>query len=297
MKSLTVILISVFCLAGQAVDRYPQVRALVLEAEAASKDMRLLKDHSNPHTWAGDILAHAGYLEDAERAYARSPGPTANPPYALWRAWVVYGYPERAEKLIESATTAEKKGQLLAAFADILWRTGQSEQARARYEAARVNAAKIIDPARRKALLAEIDQGLQFVSDSPPDFVSATPHPRPRLHVRDSSIPAFPITTEGFQDSDPEEKAGRARADEEMIKQLYSRAAAGDLAGIKRVSESAATPFQKTLAIASLEHVFIQQHQPELAEQYAKKIPETDSSCLLAKGEALSAAATEWLRA
>jgi hypothetical protein len=81
------------------------------------------------------------------------------------------------------------------------------------------------------------------------------------------------------------------------MKQLYDRAAAGDRAGIEHITESAPTPFQKALAIASLEHIFIQQHQPELAEQYAKRIPETDPSSSLAKAEALSAAAAAWLRA
>lgn len=81
------------------------------------------------------------------------------------------------------------------------------------------------------------------------------------------------------------------------MKQLYARAAAGDFAGIKRITESAATPFQRALAIVSLEHVLIQQHQPELAGQYAKKTWETDSTCVLAKAEGLSALATEWFRA
>jgi hypothetical protein len=45
-----------------------------------------------------------------------------------------------------------------------------------------------------------------------------------------------------------------------------------------------------------LEHILIQQHEPELAEQYAKRIPEADSPSSLAKAEALSAAAEAWLR-
>jgi len=255
-----------------------------------------LKDGSNSHTWAGDILAHAGYLEDAERAYAKSRGGSADPSYnILWRGWIVYGQRERAEKFIESAVTADKKAGYLASFADLLWRLGESDQARARYEAARGAASKIVDPAKRKALLATIDQGLQFVSEPPPYIISANPHPNPRFSLQESSIPAFPITTDGFQDFPPEEKAARARADEEMIRQLYARAAAGDLAGIKRITESAPTPFQRAIAIASLEHVLIQQHQPDLAEQQAGTIPEIDSACLLAKAEALSSAATEWL--
>ena len=91
MKSLALTLLTAYYLCGQTLDLYPQVRALVLEAEGASANMRLLKDNSNSHTWTGDILAHAGCLEDAERADAKSPGPSSDPPYILWHAWVVYG--------------------------------------------------------------------------------------------------------------------------------------------------------------------------------------------------------------
>ena len=297
MKWLTAALLTAFSVSGQTPDLYPRVRALVLEAERTAANMRLLKDHSNPHTWAGDILAHAGYLEDAEQAYAKSPGPSSDPPYILWRAWVVYGQRDRAEKLIESATAAEKKAPYLAAFADLLWRIGQPEEARAKYEAARALAVKIVDAGKRKQLLTAINQGIEFVSDPPPNLVSATPRPSPRLRGQDSPIPGFPITTDGFQDLSPEEKAARAQGDERIMKELYNRAAGGDLAGVERITQSAATPFQQALAIASLEHVFIQQSQPGLAEQFAKRIPEVDSPSSLAKAEALSAAAAAWARA
>src|SRR5277367_5541322 len=109
MKSLALSLATAFSLCGQTPDLYPHVRGLVLEAEAASANMRFLKDHGDPHAWAGDILAHAGYLEDAERAYAKSSSHLSDPPEILWRAWIVYGHRERAEKLIESASSAERK--------------------------------------------------------------------------------------------------------------------------------------------------------------------------------------------
>lgn len=60
---------------------------------------------------------------------------------------------------------------------------------------------------------------------------------------------------------------------------------------------SAATPFAKTLVIASMEHLFIQDHQPEMADRRAGTIPESNAECVLAKAEAMSAAAAEWLRA
>jgi tetratricopeptide (TPR) repeat protein len=297
MKSLVSALFTASFLHGQALDLYPQVRALVLEAEVASANMRLLKDRGNPHTWAGDILAHAGYREDAERVYAKSTGASKDPPYMLWRAWVIYGHRERAEKLIESATSAEVKASMLTSFADLLWRFGEPTQARASYETAEGIAMKIVDPTRRKQLLGAIDLGLRFVSEPPPDRISATPHPRPRFRIQDSRIPPFPITTDGFQDADPKDVTAQANSNGELMTRLYERPAAGDRTGIERITESAATPFQKALGLASLEHILIQERQPELAEHYARKIPETDSSSSLAKAEALSAAAGAWLRA
>ena len=114
---------------------------------------------------------------------AVEPRPSSGLPY-IWRGWVVYGHQERAERLIESATSAEKKATFLASFADLLWRMGQPEQAGARYDVAPTIALRIIDPAQRKPVLATIDQGLQFVSDPPPNLISATPHPRPRPNVQ-----------------------------------------------------------------------------------------------------------------
>ena len=84
MKPLVLALAATFSLCAQTPDLYPQVRALVLEAEAASTNIRLFRDHGDPHTWAGNILEHAGYLEDAERAYAASPRPSSDLPY-IWR--------------------------------------------------------------------------------------------------------------------------------------------------------------------------------------------------------------------
>src|SRR6266404_1824077 len=103
---------------AQTEDRYPKVRALVLEAEVLAANMRLLKDRGDPHAWAGDLLAHAGYLEDAERAYAKATNPSGDTPYFLWRAWIVYGQRDRAEKLLESVRTSEKQASFVTSFAD-----------------------------------------------------------------------------------------------------------------------------------------------------------------------------------
>lgn len=193
MKSLALALATTFSLCAQTPDLYPQVRALVLEAEAASTNIRLFRDHGDPHTWAGNILEHAGYLEDAERAYAESPRPSSGLPY-IWRGWVVYGHQERAEKLIESTTSAEKKATFLASFADLLWRMGQPEQARARYDVARTIALRIIDPARRKPVLATIGPGppIRLRSSSQPHLrYSASETPAQRSGLSYSTFPHY----------------------------------------------------------------------------------------------------------
>ena len=295
MKFLFLAAVMAYQLSAQMPDLYPQVRALALEAQTASAGIGFLRDHSDPHGMAGDILAHAGYLEDAERAFAKAPSYSSDAPSALWRAWVVYGNPEKAQKLIDSTTNPEKKANLSASLADLLWRLGQTGEARARFEAARSIAAKIIDPVKRKRALAAIDQGLQYVSLPPPDLISAIPHPRPRPKVGESAIPPFPITADGFESLDSRDSDALANA--EFVKRLYARAAAGDREGIERATASATTPFQRALGVASLEHILIQAHQPKSAEEYANKIEQTDSPSSLAKAEALSAAASAWLRA
>jgi hypothetical protein len=144
--------------------------------------------------------------------------------------------------------------------------------------------------------MTAIDQGLQFVSDPPPDLVTTTPHPRPKFNVQQSPIPLFPITPDGFKDTDPTTNAARANVNADFIEKLYDRVAARDADGLRRLTESASTPFQKALGLASLEHLMILSGKSDLAEEFATAIPETESSSLLAKAEALSAAGAARLR-
>ena len=88
----------------------------------------------------------------------------------------------------------------------------------------------------------------------------------------------------------------RANVNADFMKQLYDRVAARDPEGLRRIAESASTPFQRALGLASLEHLMILTGKPELAEEFATMIPETDSSSSLAKAEALSAAGAARLR-
>jgi len=173
---------------------------------------------------------------------------------------------------------------------------GQADQARLKFPQAKELAAKVADQAHRKQLLTSIDQGLQFVTDAPPDLVTITPHPRPRFNVQGSPILLFPITADGFKDTDPNATTARANVYADFMKQLFDRVAARDPAGLRRLTERASTPFQKALGLASLEHLMILSRKPELAEEFATAIPETDSSSSLAKAEALSAAGSARLK-
>jgi len=53
-----------------AADLYPKIREVILEAEAAAAGMTVLPDNGRPHEWAANLLARAGYLDNAKKAGA-----------------------------------------------------------------------------------------------------------------------------------------------------------------------------------------------------------------------------------
>ena len=255
-----------------------------------------MPNREDPHAWAGQLLARAGYLEDAEHAFAASPERTIAPPYPLWRAWVIYGQSERAAKTLATIMDPEKKAAFAISFADLLWRVGKPDQARRQFEVARELAGKVANTAHRSQMLSSIDQSLQFVSDAPPEIISAIPRPRSPFTLSHSTIPLFPITADGFKDVDSKEVTDRTNTNNQFMQHLYDRMAARDREGLRHIAESASTPFQRALGFASIEHILIQANNPELAEGFAKMIPEADASSTLAKAEALSAVGAAWLR-
>jgi tetratricopeptide (TPR) repeat protein len=273
-------------------DRYPVIRKLIQEAETAAVGIQYLDDRSNPREWASRLYAHAGYLADAIRANdGRADA------YHIWRARVLYGDLETVEKSFESIADPENKASRLISLADLLWRMGEPDKARVRFEAAKQIAPKVANPDHRKRLLTSIEQGLTYVSNDPPERITPQPNPRPRNPVRESPVPLFPITSDGFRERSSKDLETAAKANAEFMTNLFGRVSAGDREGLAKLVEGAATPFQKALGLASIEHLLIQVHQPEGAEQYAKQVPTPDSDCSLAKAEALSAAGAAWLEA
>jgi hypothetical protein len=274
-------------------DLYPEIRVLIREAETSAVNIRFLANERSPSLWAGGLYARAGYLDDAARAFGKS----SHLPYQLWQARVLYGDLAGVDRTLESIADPEKKAGSMTWLAHLLWRMGEPEKARIRLKTAWQTALKIANLEHRKQVVASITQELGYLAEEPPERLSATPKPQKKFDVQDSPIPLFPITTDGFQDLGPKEVADRASVDGEFIKNLYGRMEAGDRDGLLRIADSAETPFQKALGLASIEHILILANQPEQADQYANRIPDVDSATTLAKAEALSAAGAAWLRA
>jgi tetratricopeptide (TPR) repeat protein len=277
---------------SQPTDRYPEIRAIIREAEVAAKNVPILPDKSRPVLWAGNLYARAGYLDDAERAYSK----TDVPPVTVFRARVVYGDLAGAEKYLRSLADPDRRATSTSSLADFLWRTGDTEGARAHYATARQIAARIADPQRRKQVEESIDRELGYTAEPPQNLISAEPHPVKTFDLRNSAIPLFPITTDGFRDLDPQEVSSRAAANAAFMQRLYEKVAAQDRDGLVNMTDSASTPFQRALGMASIEHLAIQANQPQAAEEFAKSMPEANADCGLAKAEALSAAGAAWLR-
>ena len=278
--------------AAEVVDRYPEIRAIIREAEKASVNIPFLDDRSQPSLWAARLYAQAGYLDDAARAIGRQP----TPPQYLLKARVLYGGLIGADQSIQAIKDPEKKAQALVSVADLLWRMDEPGKAKDHFEAAKRIVPQIADPQNRQQVLAVIEQGLEYVTQEPPTHLSTTPTPPRMAKVENSAFPLFPITAEGFEYLTAKETANRANEDSELLTNLYNRMIAGDREGLQRIAETAATPFKKALAIAGIEHILIQAGKPEGAEQYAMQIPAVDPESSLAKAEAFSAAAVAWLR-
>lgn len=98
----------------------------------------------------------------------------------------------------------------------------------------------------------------RILNDPPPSPLSAIPNPPNKGEPPPSTLPPFPITPEGFGTHTSAGGATQANADSELLTQLYSRIAARDEPGLFQLVNTAATPFQKTLALAGMEHLLLQ---------------------------------------
>lgn len=280
-------------MAATAADYYPEIRTIIQEAVEASAGagISVLPDRSKPMTWAADLFARAGYLEDADKAAAKA----GVGPEQFVRARTLYGDLVSARRAIDAVRDADQKATLLTTVGNILWRMGDPANAQKVLDEAERASTAIPNVSRRKARMQLVVQLRDALANDPPIPLSQKPNPQPRAPVT-SPIPAFPITVDGFRQKDPALTTTDAQKNGVYLTQLYALAAAGDREGLLKHTRAAVSPFQKAMGLASIEHIFIQIGAPAEAEQYAREIPDDRSDCTLARVEALSATATAWAR-
>ena len=129
LSFLVVLAIPAPSLHAQGRDLYPQVHGLLLEAEAASANIRFLDDRSNPRTSIGGLFAlRAGHISKMHDVLFSHLARVRRVRSALriLACWVVYGRMDRVEKSIDAMTDPEGKARFLLSLADLLWRTGRS---------------------------------------------------------------------------------------------------------------------------------------------------------------------------
>jgi tetratricopeptide (TPR) repeat protein len=273
-------------------DFYPAVRSLLIEAESAASKIVPVSESQSQFSRAGHLYARAGYLDDAARAYTRA----AVKYNAMAAPTAVYGDRDAAIRLVDRETGDRSLSYVN--LARIFWRLGDKQRAAATLDKASAAAAAIPDPGKKKTTAAIIAQLRSALPDDPPIPLSAEPlaSPVPVKPAGPPEIPPFPITADGFRDNDPKVATARAAENGPFLTKLYAYMERGDRDGLLQHARSAATLFQKTLALVSIEHILIQANMPDAAEEYAREIPENTPDCALAKAEALSAAASAWAR-
>jgi hypothetical protein len=125
-------------LVSSANDFYPEIRSLILEAETASAGITALPDGSKPLSTTAELLARAGYLDDAMRVGARA----GVPPEQFAFAQTLYGDLPGALKAVAAMRDLERRTTRFTDIAHLLWRMGD-----------RTNASKVLDEAERLANL------------------------------------------------------------------------------------------------------------------------------------------------
>lgn len=293
MRCVVLLLGGICATAQTKFDYYPEIRALLREAEAAAAGTVRLENRRDPFAWIGSLYERGGYLDDARRVFLKSPGAAVH-----LRARVLYGDLPNALAEAESKKDPVERAAWFESIADTLWRIGQPELARTALDKADAAAKTIPDPKKRDIRLQITAQLRGALHDAPPSPLTTEPQPRPkRIVAAADQIPLFPVTADGFRKRTGAEVAADAQTNAAFLTQLYSLVAIGNRNGIEQVIDSAGTAHRKILALASLEHLALLQRQPEFAEECAARMPVGDGNLLLLKAEAFSAAGAGWGRA
>ena len=276
----------------QAQGQHPELRAIILEAIDLTKDIRRFPDRGSPQNQAAELLARAGYAEDAEEVIRQYLDEASFPPYYLWKSWAVYGPQQRMDQYLATLKDPNARVGILTSYASTLWRLGQKEKARQTYLAAQNLLPKVTILQKRTNSTNAIAQGLKYIDDDAPSPLSTRTIPLPKRTPAPSLVGRFPITPNGFTPQSPMEREASSFYDEKLIQELYASLKAGKLQDLDRIISSAATPFQKAMGIASVQHIMNQGGLVDLSEACARAIPTTDDNAKMAKAEALASAAT-----
>jgi len=275
--------------AETARDFYPEVRKILLEVETAAAGIAVLPDRGEPLPWAARLFARAGYLDDAARVLTKA----GRGQEQIASARVLYGDLPGGLQAVGAVRDAERRVMFFTGIAHVLWEMGDRSNAQTLLDQAERLLPTIANPAHRKVQAGMVSTLKDALPDEPPRRLSSKPDPKPRPPAP-SSIPSFPITVDGYRDVPPEVVTRRALENEDYLTQMYALIAAGDRQALEKHTAGASSIFQKTLGLASIEHLLIQLGATAEAEQYARAIPDDGADCSLAKVEALSAAAVAW---
>lgn len=276
----------------QAQNAHPELRAIIFEALDLTTDIRQFPDRFSPQQQAATLLARLGYVEDAENILLEYSMSKPSIPQFLWRSWVLYGPQQRMDQYLASLTDPNIRVGVLTAYASTLWRLGQKQRAKQTYLTAQALLPRVTILKNRTNATNAINQGLKYIEDDAPTPISTQTIPVPKRNPVPSFIGRFPITPNGFNHQTPIEREANSYSDEKLIQELYANLKAGDMQALDRIVSSADTPFQKAMAIASIQHIMNQYRLADLSEVCAKAIPSTDKDSRLAKAESLASAAT-----
>lgn len=280
------------CFTGNvwAADYYPDVRKVLLQAEAESTGIPLLPERNAKLERVADLLSRAGYLDDAARIAARLPLNS----YALVSVGLAQAFQGELEtglRTINKAQLApEKKSAVLVRLAHMLWRLKRMDEERRVLDLAAAAASR--DPSKRSLQLRMIAQLRENLNEDPPLPLSMEPSPPPKPAI--SPFDPFPISVAGFRDPDPDQATRRQTENAPYLERIYKLVESGDIKGAFDYAQTGSSSFQKTLGLATIQHLAVQAKVYDAAERTVGAMPDDTDDSKLAKAEAFASLAVAY---
>jgi tetratricopeptide (TPR) repeat protein len=275
-----------------AQDLHPEIRSLIFEALDLAKGTTFDTSRLPPQETAAELLARSGYTSDAEKLLKEYRPQATSPPYFLWLAWAAYGQSQKVEAYLSSTKDPNNKIDLLNAYANLLWRLGDKQKAKETYLAAQALLPRVTNLKKRINAKNDFTLGLKYVDDDAPSPVSIQTKGLPGRGPIPSLASRFPISPNALSSKIPIEREANAAFDEKTIQEIYASLRTGNLQALDQIVNSSKSPFQKALALASVQHILNQSNLGDSSEICAQAIPSSDVDSKLAKAEALGSAAT-----